>query len=115
MAIATSAKLSTRRDSGGDGFCRCVADTARRYAEVGVAEVPAGGGRRAMAAIAANFFGRPETQIMLTGVTGNERQDDDWRFCWMRCSTLPVEETVLVGTIENHVGGSGAARAAYHA
>jgi UDP-N-acetylmuramoyl-L-alanyl-D-glutamate--2,6-diaminopimelate ligase len=87
------------------------ADTARRYAEVGVAEVPAGGGRRAMAAIAANFFGRPETQIMLTGVTGTNGKTTT-AFLLDAMLNSAGRKTVLVGTIENHVAG--AVRAAPH-
>jgi UDP-N-acetylmuramoyl-L-alanyl-D-glutamate--2,6-diaminopimelate ligase len=81
------------------------ADTAKRYADVGVAEVPAGGGRRAMAAIAANFFGQPETQIMLTGVTGTNGKTTT-AFLLDAMLNSAGRKTVLVGTIENHVAGA---------
>jgi UDP-N-acetylmuramoyl-L-alanyl-D-glutamate--2,6-diaminopimelate ligase len=44
----------------------------KRYPGVAVAEIPAGAGRRAMVAIAANFFGRPERRLKLSGVTGSK-------------------------------------------
>ncbi len=81
------------------------AETARRYAEVGVAEVPAGGGRRAMAAIGANFFGRPDTQITLTGVTGTNGKTTT-AFLLDAMLNAVGRKTVLVGTIENHVAGA---------
>jgi UDP-N-acetylmuramoyl-L-alanyl-D-glutamate--2,6-diaminopimelate ligase len=46
------------------------AETARKFPEIAVAEIPAGAGRLAMAVIAANFFGHPERQMALSGVTG---------------------------------------------
>jgi UDP-N-acetylmuramoyl-L-alanyl-D-glutamate--2,6-diaminopimelate ligase len=81
------------------------ADTARRYAELGVAEVPAGGGRRAMAAIAANFFGRPETRMTLSGITGTNGKTTT-AFLLDAMLNSVGRRTVLVGTIENHVAGA---------
>src|ERR1700733_14946171 len=42
------------------------AETAHRFPKISIAEVPAGGGRRAMAVLAANFFGHPERQLALS-------------------------------------------------
>ena len=81
------------------------AETARRFMEIGVAEVPAGGGRRAMAAIVANFFRHPEKQLALTGVTGTNGKTTTAFLLDAMLNTVG-RKTVLVGTIENHVAGT---------
>jgi UDP-N-acetylmuramoyl-L-alanyl-D-glutamate--2,6-diaminopimelate ligase len=86
-------------------------DTARRYADVAVAEIPAGAGRRAMVAIAANFFGRPDRRLKLSGVTGTNGKTTT-AFLLDAMLNSANRKTVLVGTIENHVAG--AVRAAPH-
>lgn len=79
-------------------------ETARRFPETTVAEIPAGGGRRAMAALAANFFLHPEKQLTLSGVTGtNGKTTTTYLLEAMLNAT--GRKTVLVGTIENHVAG----------
>ncbi|MGA7886944.1 MAG: UDP-N-acetylmuramoyl-L-alanyl-D-glutamate--2,6-diaminopimelate ligase [Acidobacteriaceae bacterium] len=81
------------------------AETARRFAEIGIAEVPAGGGRRAMAAIARNFFGHPERQLALSGVTGTNGKTTT-AFLLDAMLGCVGRTTVLMGTIENHVAGA---------
>jgi UDP-N-acetylmuramoyl-L-alanyl-D-glutamate--2,6-diaminopimelate ligase len=81
------------------------AETGRRFGEIGVAEVPAGGGRRAMAPIAANFFRHPEKQLALTGVTGTNGKTTT-AFLLDAMLNSVGRKTVLVGTIENHVAGT---------
>jgi UDP-N-acetylmuramoyl-L-alanyl-D-glutamate--2,6-diaminopimelate ligase len=80
-------------------------ETAGRFGEIGVAEIPAGGGRRAMAAIAANFFRHPEKQLALTGVTGTNGKTTT-AFLLDAMLNSVGRKTVLVGTIENHVAGT---------
>jgi UDP-N-acetylmuramoyl-L-alanyl-D-glutamate--2,6-diaminopimelate ligase len=87
------------------------AETARRFAEVAIAEVPAGGGRRAMAALAMNFFGHPERQLALSGVTGTNGKTTT-AFLLEAMLNAVGRGTVLMGTIENHVAG--AVRPAMH-
>lgn len=87
------------------------AETARRFAEVAVAEVPAGGGRRAMATIAMNFFGHPERHLALSGVTGTNGKTTT-AFLLDAMLGCAGRTTVLMGTIENHVAG--AVRPAMH-
>ncbi len=91
------------------------AETARRFPQIAVAEVPAGGGRRAMAAIAANFFGHPEKQLKLSGVTGTNGKTTTAFVLDAMLNSAPLQhaddaragrKTVLVGTIENHVAGA---------
>ncbi len=81
------------------------AETARRFPQIAVAEVPAGGGRRAMAAMAANFFGHPEKQLKLSGVTGTNGKTTT-AFVLDAMLNSANRKTVLVGTIENHVAGA---------
>jgi UDP-N-acetylmuramoyl-L-alanyl-D-glutamate--2,6-diaminopimelate ligase len=80
------------------------AETARRHADIAIAEVPAGGGRRAMAAAAANFFGHPERKLALSGVTGTNGKTTT-AFLLDAMLNAVGRRTVLVGTIENHVAG----------
>lgn len=87
------------------------AETARLHPELAIAEVPAGGGRRAMAAIAANFFEHPEKQLALSGVTGTNGKTTTAYLLDAMLNSVG-RKTVLVGTIENHVAG--AVRAAAH-
>lgn len=91
------------------------AETARRFPQIAVAEVPAGGGRRAMAAMAANFFGHPEKQLKLSGVTGTNGKTTTAFVLDAMLNSAPLQhaddaragrKTVLVGTIENHVAGA---------
>lgn len=87
------------------------ATTAKDHAGVAIAEVPAGGGRRAMATVAANFFGHPERQLTLSGVTGTNGKTTT-AFLLEAMLNSVDRKTVLVGTIENHVAG--VVRAAPH-
>ncbi len=80
------------------------AEWAGRVPEMAIAEVPAGGGRRAMAAIAANFFLHPEKQLALTGVTGTNGKTTT-TFVLDAMLNSAGRKTVLIGTIENHVAG----------
>jgi UDP-N-acetylmuramoyl-L-alanyl-D-glutamate--2,6-diaminopimelate ligase len=86
-------------------------DTAQKYPEIAVAEVPAGGGRRAMAVLAANYFRHPERQLALSGVTGTNGKTTT-AFLLDAMLNTAGRRTVLVGTIENHLAG--AARPAPH-
>ncbi|HEX4308544.1 MAG TPA: UDP-N-acetylmuramoyl-L-alanyl-D-glutamate--2,6-diaminopimelate ligase [Acidobacteriaceae bacterium] len=81
------------------------AETARRLPKISLAEVPAGGGRRAMAAIAANFFRHPEKRLALSGVTGTNGKTTTAFLLDAMLNTVG-RKTVLVGTIENHVAGA---------
>ena len=87
------------------------AETARKFPEIAVAEIPAGAGRLAMAVIAANFFEHPEKQVALSGVTGTNGKTTT-AFLLDAMLNFVGRKTVLVGTIENHVAG--AVRAAAH-
>jgi UDP-N-acetylmuramoyl-L-alanyl-D-glutamate--2,6-diaminopimelate ligase len=81
------------------------AETARRFPNIAMAEVPAGGGRRAMAVMAANFFRHPEQQLALSGVTGTNGKTTT-AFLLDAMLNAVGRRTVLIGTIENHVAGA---------
>ncbi|HEY1500429.1 MAG TPA: UDP-N-acetylmuramoyl-L-alanyl-D-glutamate--2,6-diaminopimelate ligase [Acidobacteriaceae bacterium] len=81
------------------------AETVRSLPEIAVAEVPAGAGRRAMAAIAAAFFEHPEKRLALSGVTGTNGKTTT-AFLLDAMLNAVGRKTVLVGTIENHVAGT---------
>jgi UDP-N-acetylmuramoyl-L-alanyl-D-glutamate--2,6-diaminopimelate ligase len=86
-------------------------ETGRRIAEIAIAEIPAGGGRRALAAMAGNFYGHAEKRLALSGVTGTNGKTTT-AFLLDAMLHSAGRKSVLVGTIENHVAG--AVRAAPH-
>lgn len=73
-----------------------------RHPEVSAVEVSSG--RRALAGLAANFYGHPEQQLALTGVTGTNGKTTT---AYMLDAMLnhAARKTILVGTIEYHVAG----------
>ncbi|HZD47695.1 MAG TPA: UDP-N-acetylmuramoyl-L-alanyl-D-glutamate--2,6-diaminopimelate ligase [Silvibacterium sp.] len=73
------------------------------HPEIAVAEVPHG--RNALALIAANFFGHPERQLALSGVTGTNGKTTT-AFLLDAMLNHVGRKTVLVGTIEYHVAGA---------
>ncbi len=81
------------------------AEAARCHPEFAIAEVPAGSGRRAMSAIAANFFAHPERRMALSGVTGTNGKTTT-AFVLDAMLNAHGRKTVLLGTIENHVVGA---------
>ena len=72
------------------------------YPEIGVVEVPHG--RRALAALAANFLGHPEAQLKLSGVTGTNGKTTT-AFLLEAMLRHQGRKTVLAGTIEYHAAG----------
>ncbi|HEX3660510.1 MAG TPA: UDP-N-acetylmuramoyl-L-alanyl-D-glutamate--2,6-diaminopimelate ligase [Acidobacteriaceae bacterium] len=79
-------------------------ETAREHPEIALAQVPPGAGRRAMAALAANFFGHPERQLAFSGVTGTNGKTTT-AFLLEAMLNSVGRKTVLIGTIENHIAG----------
>ena len=72
------------------------------YPEVAFVEVTHG--RRALAAIAANFFAHPEAQLKLSGVTGTNGKTTT-AFLLEGMLRHQGRKTVLAGTIEYHAAG----------
>ncbi len=75
---------------------------AGAYPEIPVIEVAHG--RRALAAIAANFFAHPEAQLKLSGVTGTNGKTTT-AFLLEAMLRHQGRKTVLAGTIEYHAAG----------
>ena len=73
-----------------------------RIRDVAVIEVAHG--RRALAAIAANFFAHPEAQLKLSGVTGTNGKTTT-AFLLEAMLRHCGRKTVLAGTIEYHAAG----------
>jgi UDP-N-acetylmuramoyl-L-alanyl-D-glutamate--2,6-diaminopimelate ligase len=76
---------------------------ALSHPEIGIAEVQHG--RNALALIAANFFGHPEGQLALSGVTGTNGKTTT-AFLLDGMLNHARRKTVLLGTIEYHVAGA---------
>ncbi len=78
------------------------AATTTAYPDVAIIEVAHG--RRALAAIAANFFAHPEAQLKLSGVTGTNGKTTT-AFLLEAMLRHRGRKTVLAGTIEYHAAG----------
>ena len=77
-------------------------DAARRFPQLSIAEVTHG--RNALAVASANFFGHPDKQLALTGITGTNGKTTT-AFLLDAILNHARRKTVLVGTIEYHVAG----------
>jgi UDP-N-acetylmuramoyl-L-alanyl-D-glutamate--2,6-diaminopimelate ligase len=77
-------------------------ETVRLHPRMAVAEVAHG--RKALAAVAANFFRHPERTLTLNGVTGTNGKTTT-AFLLDAMLNHAGRRTVLVGTIEYHVAG----------
>jgi UDP-N-acetylmuramoyl-L-alanyl-D-glutamate--2,6-diaminopimelate ligase len=75
---------------------------ALAYPDLAVVEVPQG--RRALAALAANFFAHPEAQLKLSGVTGTNGKTTT-TFLLEAMLRHQGRKTILAGTIEYHAAG----------
>jgi UDP-N-acetylmuramoyl-L-alanyl-D-glutamate--2,6-diaminopimelate ligase len=80
-----------------DGFAAAAA-----YPAIAAIQIPHG--RRALAAIAANFFAHPEEQLKLSGVTGTNGKTTT-AFLLEAMLRHQGRKTVLAGTIEYHAAG----------
>jgi UDP-N-acetylmuramoyl-L-alanyl-D-glutamate--2,6-diaminopimelate ligase len=75
-------------------------ETARDFPQIALIEVAHG--RKALAGVAANFFGNPESKLALSGVTGTNGKTTT-AFLLDAMLNHVGRKTVLVGTIEYHV------------
>jgi UDP-N-acetylmuramoyl-L-alanyl-D-glutamate--2,6-diaminopimelate ligase len=95
QAVAQGARAIVTDSSA--GFAAATA-----YPEIAVIEVAHG--RRALAALAANFFEHPEAQLKLSGVTGTNGKTTT-AFLLEAMLRHQGRTTVLAGTIEYHAAG----------
>jgi UDP-N-acetylmuramoyl-L-alanyl-D-glutamate--2,6-diaminopimelate ligase len=78
-------------------------ETVSRFPELAIAQIAHG--RNAMALASVIFFGHPEQQLKLTGITGTNGKTTT-AFLLDAILNHAGRKTVLVGTIEYHVAGS---------
>jgi UDP-N-acetylmuramoyl-L-alanyl-D-glutamate--2,6-diaminopimelate ligase len=89
------------------GAAGIVTDARESFAFADARGVPAAliaDGRRALAAVSANFFGHPERQLKLCGITGTNGKTTT-AFLLEGLLNGVGRKSVLIGTIETHVSG----------
>ena len=89
------------------GAVAIVTDSRESFAFADARGVPAAliaDGRRALAAVSANFFGHPEEQLKLCGITGTNGKTTT-AFLLEGLLNSVARKSVLIGTIETHVAG----------
>ena len=84
------------------GAIAIVSDSERPRGFTGV-WIEVGHGRRALAAVARNFYGKPDERIVTTGITGTNGKTTT---CYLVDSVLRAagKTTAMIGTIEYHLG-----------
>src|SRR5262249_22095635 len=84
------------------GAVAIVTDSERTLSNVAWAKVPHG--RRALATLSANYYGRPAGKLAITGITGTNGKSTT---AFLLASILKAanRKTALIGTIEYHVAG----------
>jgi len=86
------------------GAAGVVSDSTSEPQREQVAWAKVSHGRRALARLSANFYGRPAEKLANTGVTGTNGKTTT-AFLVESILNVPRKRTVLVGTIEYHVLG----------
>src|SRR5262249_28339991 len=86
------------------GAVAIVTDSATEKPRPGVAWAQVAHGRRALARLSANFYGRPAEKIANTGITGTNGKSTT-AFLIESILRSAGRTTALVGTIEYHVAG----------
>ena len=86
------------------GAVAFVTDSAAEPARENIAWARVPHGRRALARLSANFYGRPAERLANTGVTGTNGKTTT-AFLIESILNVPRKRTVLIGTIEYHVLG----------
>jgi UDP-N-acetylmuramoyl-L-alanyl-D-glutamate--2,6-diaminopimelate ligase len=84
------------------GAVAIVTDSDRTLSSVAWAKVPHG--RRALAKLSANYYGRPASKLAITGITGTNGKSTT-AFLLESILKAANRKTALIGTIEYHVGG----------
>jgi UDP-N-acetylmuramoyl-L-alanyl-D-glutamate--2,6-diaminopimelate ligase len=86
------------------GAVAIVSDSASERPREGVAWAQVQHGRRALARLSANFYGRPAERLAITGITGTNGKSTT-AFLLEAILTAANRKSALVGTIEYHVAG----------
>ncbi|MGH8276572.1 MAG: UDP-N-acetylmuramoyl-L-alanyl-D-glutamate--2,6-diaminopimelate ligase, partial [Steroidobacteraceae bacterium] len=87
------------------GAIAIVTDSAREKPRPNTAWVQVVHGRRALAALAANFYGHPARQLKITGVTGTNGKTTTTFLLAQMLQFLRRGDVALMGTIEYHFAG----------
>src|SRR5437868_2541869 len=87
------------------GAVAVVSDAEKFVPPRNVARAQVAHGRRALARISANFYGRPAERLGITGITGTNGKSTT-SFILDSILRAGMRRTALVGTIEYHVAGS---------
>ncbi len=86
------------------GAVATVTDSAAEKPRPGVAWAVVPNGRRAVARISANFYGKPAERIAITGITGTNGKSTT-AFLVEAILSAAGRKSALIGTIEYHVAG----------
>jgi UDP-N-acetylmuramoyl-L-alanyl-D-glutamate--2,6-diaminopimelate ligase len=86
------------------GAMAVVSDSANEGVREQVAWAQVSHGRRALAKVSANFYGKPSEHLANTGITGTNGKTTT-SFLIESILNVPRKRTVLIGTIEYHVLG----------
>jgi UDP-N-acetylmuramoyl-L-alanyl-D-glutamate--2,6-diaminopimelate ligase len=87
------------------GAIAIVTDSRKEKPRPGVAWAQVPQGRRALARLSANFYGRPAERLAVTGVTGTNGKSTT-TFLLESICTAAGRKSTLIGTIEYHVAGT---------
>jgi UDP-N-acetylmuramoyl-L-alanyl-D-glutamate--2,6-diaminopimelate ligase len=86
------------------GAVAIVSDSASEKPREGIAWAQVQRGRRALARLSANFYGRPAERLAITGITGTNGKSTT-AFLLEAILSAANRKSALVGTIEYHVAG----------
>jgi UDP-N-acetylmuramoyl-L-alanyl-D-glutamate--2,6-diaminopimelate ligase len=86
------------------GAAAIVTDCTKEKPRQGVAWAQVPQGRRALARLSANFYGRPAERLAVTGVTGTNGKSTT-AFLLESIFAAAGRQSTLIGTIEYHVAG----------
>src|SRR5208282_2450733 len=87
------------------GAVAVVTDSAAETPRPGVAWAVVANGRRALARVSANFYGKPAERIAVTGITGTNGKSTT-AFLVEAILSAAGRKSALIGTIEYHVAGN---------
>src|SRR2546430_950276 len=86
------------------GAVAVVTDSATEKVREGVAWAHVSHGRRALARLSSNYYGRPAERLAITGITGTNGKSTT-AFLLEAILSAAGRKSALVGTIEYHVAG----------
>ena len=87
------------------GAVAVITDSATEKVRAGVAWAQVAHGRRALAGVSSNFYGRPAGKLTIVGVTGTNGKTTTTFLLDSLLQNLSAPPAVLIGTVEYHVAG----------